>query len=123
LAVATALVLGVLLVHLWSAVDADVAGWITTIIVGGGAFLAGDLLGVQAAFERASTRTRWIVAASAMALAAGGAVAYLLWSTTFSWYHAGLAAIPAVLLTVSGARTNRARAEPSDMSEGPWTAP
>jgi undecaprenyl pyrophosphate phosphatase UppP len=123
LCIACAAILTVVLLHLWSTGDQNVAGWVTTFVVVGAAFLAWEALGFEKAYRRTSRRRQWSVIALTLALALGGSVAYVLWPGTASWYLASLPGIPAVLVLMSFPRNDDERAGPVDFGDGPWTAP
>ena len=78
----------VVLVHLWSTIDQNVAGWITTFVVLGAAFLVWEAFGLDDAFRRAGRRTQRLVIVFVLLLALGGSLAYVFWPGTASWYLA-----------------------------------
>lgn len=119
---ACAVVVTVVLVRLWSRGDQNIAGWVTTFVVFGAAWLFWEALGLGDAFRRASRRRQWIMIVLTLALAMGGSLVYVVLPGTASWYLAALPAIPALLVLLSFPRSEQGGG-PLDVGDGPWTAP
>jgi len=113
----------VVLVHLWSTIDQNVAGWITTFVVLGAAFLVWEAFGLDDAFSRAGRRAQRLVIVLVLLLALGGSLAYVFWPGTASWYLAALPGIPLVLVLLSFEWRGEHDLGPLDLGDGPWTAP
>jgi peptidoglycan/LPS O-acetylase OafA/YrhL len=118
-----AVVLVLMLVRLWQSANGNVAGWITTFVVFGAIWLGAEVLGLDRAFVRASSRTRWLVVTAGLALALGGGIVYVLWPGTASWYLAYLPSIPVTLLVIWSAQDENAEPGPPSYTDGPWGAP
>ena len=116
-----AAIVTVVLVRLWSETDGNVAGWVTTFVVFGAAWVLWEALGLEDGFRRSSRRTQWFVIALMLVLAIAGSLIYVLLPGTASWYLASLPAIPALLVVLS---FRSEESTPSGgFSDGPWSAP
>jgi hypothetical protein len=111
-------------VFLWWRVGGNVAGWVTTFVVIGLAFLLAEVVGAGEAFSAASKPTQRTIIVGALVLAAAGSGAYVLWPGTTSWYLSALPAIP-ILLVLDWLRGDEESesGQPAEFTDGPWTAP
>ena len=122
LGVVTVAVVALVLVRLWTSADPNLAGWITTFAVYGVSYATWELLGLAAAFRKATPRTQWLAIALALLFAISGGLVYAFWPGPTSWYLASLPAIPVFLILLSFPELDDSSSGGVG-GDGPWTAP